>query len=181
MVWVRSEYAGELAVLSAWATALIPWSISFASEGSLTLVVLRFPLFLFQFLLGASLQGGEVPFLTAFTAYTFPGSEAVVRAYVVWAVGAAVFGLALLLSVVYYAMDERLEERLPVDPVRLMGVLLLSTAVVFTIGTAMLWTSYLGGSIPIGVVFLYVLGGTLLVVERSETGPEPDVAGATPE
>jgi uncharacterized protein (TIGR04206 family) len=181
MVWVRSEYAGELAVLSAWVTALIPWSVSFANEGSLTLVVVRFPLFLFQFLLGATLQGGEVPFLSVATAYTFPGSEAVVRAYLVWLVGGTVFATALALSIAYYVMDERLERWLPVDPVRLMGVLLLATAVMLTISTVQLWASFLGGSIPVGVIFLYVLGGLLLVVERSDASPNVDTGAAVPE
>jgi uncharacterized protein (TIGR04206 family) len=185
MVWVRSEYAGELAVLSAWVSALIPWSVSFASEGSLTLVVLRFPLFLFQFLLGATLRGGETPFLTVATAHAFPASAAVSRAYLVWLVAGAVFALALVLSVAYYALDERLEAWLPVDPVRLMGVLLLTTALVLTVSTLMLWTSFLGGSVPVGLVLLYVLGGVLLVVERTEdtvdADAEPDVAGAIPE
>lgn len=181
MVWVRSEYAGELAVLSAWVTALIPWSVSVANQGSLSFVVVRFPLFLFQFLLGATLRGGEQPFLTVATAYTFPGSEAVARAYLVWLVGGGVFALALALSVAYYALDERLERRLPVDPVRLMGVLLLATALVFTVSALMLWSSFLGGAVPVGVVFLYVLGGLLLVVERTEAPTEPDVSGAAPE
>jgi uncharacterized protein (TIGR04206 family) len=167
MVWVRSEYAGELAVLSAWVSALVPWSVSFASQDGLSLVVVRFPLFFFQFLYGATVLG-ETPFGTVATAYTIPGNEAVVRAYLVWLVGGAVFGLALVLSVVYYAFDEELEARSPVDPVRLMGVLLLGTAVVLTLSTALLWGSFLGGSVPFGVVLLYVLGGVLVVVERED-------------
>jgi uncharacterized protein (TIGR04206 family) len=168
MVWVRSEYAGEFAVLSAWASALIPWSVSFASQGGVTLVVLRFPLLMLQFVLGAQLHGGERPFLPVWSAFAFPASEAVARAYLVWLGGAAVFGLALLLSVVYYATDERLEARLPVDPVRLMGGLLFATAVVLSAATVMLWGSFLGGSVPVGVVFLYAFGYLLLTVERQE-------------
>jgi uncharacterized protein (TIGR04206 family) len=168
MVWVRSEYAGEFAVLSAWVSALLPWSVSFASQGSVSLVVVRFPLLAFQFLLGAQLRGAEQPLLPVWSAYGFPASEAVAQAYLVWLGGAAVFGLALLLSVVYYAADERLEERLPVDPVRLMGGLLLATAVVLSVSTVMLWGSFLGGSVPVGLVFLYAFGYLLLTVERQE-------------
>ncbi|MFC6942910.1 TIGR04206 family protein [Salinirubellus sp. GCM10025818] len=168
MVWVRSEYAGEFAVLSAWVSALVPWSVSFASQGGISLVVLRFPAFMFQFVLGAQLVGGERPFLPVWSAYAFPASEAVARAYLVWLGGAAVFALALALSVVYYAADERLEARLPVDPVRLMGGLLLATAVVLSASIVMLWTSYLGRAVPVGVLFLYAFGYLLLVVERQD-------------
>lgn len=179
MVWVRSEYAGEFAVLSAWISALLPWSVSFASQDRLTLVVFRFPLFLLQFLLGVQLRGGEQPFLPVWSAYTFPGSEAVVRAYLVWLAGAGVLVLALLLSVVYYVADERLEERLPIDPVRVMGGLLLATAVVLSVATVMLWRSFLGGAIPIGIVFLYAFGYLLLTVERQDAADAVD--GATPD
>ena len=168
MVWIRSEYAGEFAVLAAWVSALIPWSVSFASQGGISLVVLRFPLVMVQFLLGARIGGGEQPVLPVWSAYGFPASEGVAQAYLVWLGGAVVFGLALLLSVVYYAMDDRLEARLPVDPVRLMGGLLLLTALVLTVSTAMLWGSYFGGSVPVGIVFLYAFGYLLLRVERKE-------------
>jgi len=173
MVWVRSEYAGEFAVLSAWVSALLPWSVSFASQDGVSLVVVRFPLLAFQFLLGARIQGAEQPLLPVWSAYGFPASEAVAQAYLVWLGGAAVFGLALLLSVVYYAADERLEARLPVDPVRLMGGLLLATAVVLSASTVMLWGSFLGGSVPVGLVFLYAFGYLLLTVERQEGSPTP--------
>lgn len=181
MVWVRSEYAGEFAVLSAWVSALVPWSVSVASQGGISLVVLRFPLLMFQFVLGAQLGGGERPLLPVWSAYAFPASEAVARAYLVWLGGAAVFGLALLLSVVYYAADDRLEARLPVDPVRLMGGLLLLTALLLSAATVMLWGSFLGGSVPVGVLFLYAFGYLLLRVERkadATTAPErpPTVA-----
>ena len=168
MVWVRSEYAGEFAVLSAWVSALVPWSVSYASQGGISLVVVRFPAFMLQFVLGAQLAGGERPFLPVWNAYAFPASEAVADAYLVWLGGAGVFALALALSVVYYAADERLEERLPVDPVRLMGGLLLATAVVLSASTVMLWTSYLGRAVPVGVLFLYLFGYLLLVVDRQD-------------
>lgn len=177
MVWVRSEYAGEFAVLSAWLSALLPWSVSFAQAGAFTLVVLRFPLFLFQFTLNLRLPN-ERPFQTVVTA-TAIESGAVGRAYTVWLVGAGVFLLALLLSVAYYALDERLEERSPIDPVRLMAVLLLGTGLVLGLATALLFTSYAGGAVPIGVFFLFALGYLLLVVERTEADVDGE-DGATP-
>jgi len=171
MVWVRSEYAGEFAVLAAWVSALIPWSVSFASQGGVSLVVIRFPLLMLQFVLGAQLRGGEQPFLPVWSAPTFPATETVARAYLVWLGGAAVLGVALVLSLVYYAAEEDLETRLPVDPVRLMGGLLLATALVLSAATVMLWQSFLGGSVPVGVVFLYAFGYLLLTVERQDEVP----------
>jgi uncharacterized protein (TIGR04206 family) len=182
MVWVRSEYAGAFAVLSAWVSALLPWSVSFASQGGVSLVVIRFPLLMLQFLLGAQLAGAERPLLPVWSAYRFPGSEAVARAYLVWLAGGAVIGLALLLSVAYYTDEQGLEARLPIDPVRLMGGLLLAAALVLTAATVMLWRSYLGGSVPVGVVFLYAFGYLLLTVERQDAGtpeaPEDDAGAA---
>jgi uncharacterized protein (TIGR04206 family) len=174
MVWVRSEYAGEFAVLSAWLSALLPWSVSFAQAGPFTLVVLRFPLFLFQFTLNLQLPN-EQPFQTVVGAVALE-SGAVGRAYTVWLVGAGVFVLALALSVVYYAFDERLEARSPIDPVRLMAVLLLATGLVLGLSTALLFASFAGGAIPVGVVFLLVLGYLLLVVERTEESEETEEA-----
>ncbi|MFC7227519.1 TIGR04206 family protein [Salinirubellus salinus] len=179
MVWVRSEYAGEFAVLSAWLSALLPWSVSFAQAGPVTLVVLRFPLFLFQFTLNLSLEG-EQPFQTVLRAVARE-SGAVQRAYTVWLVGAGVFVLALVLSVGYYALDERLEARLAIDPVRLMAVLLLATGLVLGLASVLVVSSYVGLTVPIGVFFLLALGYLLLVVERAPDDPEETDAAATPE
>lgn len=179
MVWVRSEYAGEFAVLSAWLSALLPWSVSFAQAGPVTLVVLRFPLFLFQFTLNLSLEG-EQPFQTVLRAVARE-SGAVQRAYTVWLVGAGVFVLALVLSVGYYALDERLEASSPIDPVRLMAVLLLATGLVLGLASVLVATSYVGLTLPVGVFFLLALGYLLLVVERAPDEPEETDPATTPE
>jgi uncharacterized protein (DUF58 family) len=54
-----------------------------------------------------------------------------------------------------------------------MGGLLLATAVVLSASTVMLWGSFLGGSVPVGLVFLYAFGYLLLTVERQEGSPTP--------
>jgi uncharacterized protein (TIGR04206 family) len=167
MVWVRSEYAGELAVLSVWANTVIPWGVSVAPVGSGNFVVIRFQFFLVQFLLGVQLEGAtEEPFLTVPGAVAFE-SGATREAYLVWAVAAAVFAVAFLLSVAYYRLDERLEAASPVDPVRLLGALLVVTGLVEAAAAYRLWESYPGTTVPVGVVFCLVLGGLLLVVERA--------------
>lgn len=165
MVWVRSEYAGELAVLSVWASALIPWSVSFDAVEGVQLVVVRFQFFLVQYLLGVSLGAQEQPFQTVVAAVDFE-QGAVQEAYVVWLAGAAVFAVAFLASVAYYAAEERVEAG-PVDPVRALGALLVVVGVVETVAVWQLWHSYPGTLVPVGVVFLYVFGGALLTVDRT--------------
>jgi len=167
MVWVRSEYAGELAVLSVWANALIPWSLSFASVQSGNFVVVRFQFFLVQFLLGVTLEGAqEAPFLTVPGALAFE-TGTVRDAYLVWAVGAAVFAAAFLLSIAYYALDEDIEAASPVDPVGVLGALLVVTGLVEAVAFYGLWDAYIGTTVPVGVLFCLGLGGLLLAVERA--------------
>lgn len=166
MVSLRTKYAGELAVLSTWVCALLPWSISFESRGGISLAVVRWPFFLFQFVLGAELPG-EAPFQLIPTAI---GRETggIQEAYLVWAAGAVVFLAAFVLSVLYYAREERVETALPFDPVRVLGALLLGSGLVLAAATALLVLRFPGGAIPLGVLFLLVLGGVLLRVEQVE-------------
>ena len=164
-MWVRSEYAGELAVLSAWLCALLPWGVSYA--GGIRLFRIHFIYAFLQFTPGLALEG-STPYVSVWAARTFPQDEALAFGYRLWLLAAGVFSLALALSVVYYVYDHRLEERAPVDPVRLMGVLLLASAVAFTASTYFVLTRLPGWTIPVGVGFMYVFGALLLVVERTE-------------
>lgn len=165
-MWVQSEYAGELAVLSVWANALIPWSLSIASADGASLVVVRFQLFLVQYLFGVSLGAQEQPLQTVVGAVDFE-TGAVSQAYEIWLVAAVVFAVALLVSVVYYAADEWLVATSPVDPVRLLGALLVVAGAVETVAVIQLWNAFPGTLVPVGVLFCYLLGGLLLVVERT--------------
>ena len=164
MVSLRTKYAGELAVLLTWGSALLPWSVSFASQGGISLVVVRWQPFLVQFIFGAQLPG-EAPFQALPTALAWE-TGGVAEAYQVWAVGAAVFLLAFALSVAYYAREERVEAALPIHPVRALGGLLLATGAVLGAATALLTMRYPGGALPLGVLFLLVFGVVLLRVER---------------
>lgn len=49
---VRSEYAEEAAVLFAWLSALLPWSLTYGSPGGSRFVVIRFPFVLYENLSG---------------------------------------------------------------------------------------------------------------------------------
>jgi len=166
-MWVRSEYAGELAVLSAWLCALLPWSVSYASQGGLRLYRIHFLYLFFQFIPGVDFGQYDTPYLLVHRAPGFPDNASVAFGYQLWILATAVFTVALALSAVYYVYDERLEAESPVDPVRLMGALLILSAVPLTASTYLLLTGFAGITVPIGILFMYLLGGLLLVVERT--------------
>lgn len=178
--WVRSEYAGELAVLSAWLSALAPWSVTYATgivvEGGRLLSV-RFVFLQVWYAFG-------VPFTEAITvrhpisALELQRGVGLEGATRVWVAGAAVVGVAVLLSLLYYRYEERVEAG-PVDPVRLMGALLLVAGLLLSYATYLFATDFPGGlSLPVGVVFPLLLGVVLLTVDRTDNessdGEEPD-------
>ncbi|MFB6165399.1 MAG: hypothetical protein ABEJ31_09605 [Haloarculaceae archaeon] len=193
MVWVNSEYAEELAVVSAWVSALVPWSISVAlgsihvGTASGTLIEVRFPFWLIRYLFGVEIAGADqsgillrTPMGAASYYHRAPGS----LPFDVWTVGAGFLALAVLLSVALYVREDRVR-RLAVDPVRLMGWLLLCAALALTFSCWLLqfgtWPvgdsdSFPGLLIPVGVVFQYAFAYTLLRVERVDAPP----AGADP-
>ena len=166
-MWVRSEYAGELAVLSAWLCALLPWGVTYASSGNNRLVRIHFVYAYFQFAPGsplATLLDNVVLVNRAAGVANDPSAE---FGYQLWVLGAAVLTVAVATSLVYYRYEGRLEERSPVDPVRLLGGLLLAAAVPLAGATYFVHAGLVGVTVPVGVVFLAVLGGLLLVVERT--------------
>ncbi|WP_255149647.1 DUF7549 family protein [Halorarius halobius] len=168
MAWVRSEYAGELAVVAAWLSALLPWTVSVTTQRGVSFVVIRFPLFTFQFLFGLDLGSAAQPFhlVTAMPALASNPTNRL--AYLAWLAAAAVLGAALLLAVAYYGWEQRIEAG-RVDPVRLMGVLLGVAGVLLAASTVLLWQGYFGLTAPVGAVIVPVLGGVLLAVERTDT------------
>lgn len=188
MVWVKSEYAEELAVLSAWLCAAIPWSIS-AAIGDInggTLVEIHFPFVLVRFLFGIEVPAANPLVLFPWEAIEFYGSAPGPLPFAVWTISAAVMAVAVLLSVVMYLFESRLEA-LPVDPVRLMGGLLLVSALLVTVASGLLQFGALpvesvetdafpGVLLPVGVVFQFVFAYMLLRVERVE---EPVAVEAT--
>jgi len=162
-MWVRSEYAGELAVLSTWLAGLLPWSVTLFSEGGITAVTIRFLPFRFLYVLGVSLPG-ERPFLFVWQVPGFVASDGVTLASRAWLVGAAAFLLPFGLSVAYYLREEAVEARL--DPVRALGGLLVLVGLVLAAAFALLWRHQAGLNVPVGVPVLLVLGAVLLRTER---------------
>lgn len=187
MVWVKSEYAEELAVLSAWLCAAIPWSVSVAIgeiEGG-SLVEIHFPFLLVRFLFGLEVPGANPLILLPWEAIAFYGSAPGPLAFAAWTASAAVLGLAVVLSVAMYAFESRLGAA-PADPVRVMGGLLLVAALLSTVASGFLQFGALpidgvatdafpGILLPVGVLFQFAFAYTLLRVERVD---DP-AAGAT--
>lgn len=168
MVWVRSEYAGELAVVSAWLAVVIPWNFTISErifEGRLVFV--RFPLVEIQYGWGlqiTELNGVAIRWLPA--AYRLQSTEAVASAYQTWALAAGVLLLAIGFSIIYYQYEDRIEAG-PLDPVRTIGGLLIVTGGLFLGASALFyWNGIPGLPLPVGTVVLLVLGVVLLGVER---------------
>ncbi|MDZ7745594.1 MAG: hypothetical protein U5K28_03360 [Halobacteriales archaeon] len=161
MAWVDSEYASELAVVSAWLTVLLPWSLSFAQSQSLSLVTVRFPVAMFQFLLGT--DADIDPFVPAWAAPGLEQSNAALQlAYYVWLAGAVVLGIAFVFSLLYYSREQLVNTWLSVSPVRLMGGLLTVGGGCLLVATVRIFQSTAGVTFPLGAVLVPLLGVTLL-------------------
>ncbi|MFW5918375.1 MAG: DUF7549 family protein, partial [Haloferacaceae archaeon] len=173
--------------LFAWLSALLPWNVTYSTVpfggGEVSALFVRFPLFQVRFLWGVNVDD-NVALSLPIPGWLVPGSldhlsalaiqqgQSILVAYQVWAVGAAVFAVALALSVAYYRREERVEA-LAVDPVRLMGGLLGLAGLVLAVATYLLYTRGLPGiPIPIGVLFLLLFSGLLLTVERVDSEAE---------
>jgi uncharacterized protein (TIGR04206 family) len=194
-MWVDSEYAGELAVLSAWLGALTPWNVQPTSVevlgGEASTLYVRVPLFQVQFAslpevvdpgTGLELPGG-VRVADVVSATVAPsGIDAIFANHYVtalWGVGALAVGVGVALSLALYVGESTVERRLPVDPVRLMGVLIGAGAVAFGAASYQVYATALPGTpVPVGVVVLAVLSAVLLTVDRTDRGAEPRPEGA---
>ncbi|RNJ26123.1 DUF7549 family protein [Halosegnis longus] len=161
MSWVESDHAGELAVVSAWLATLLPWSVSFATNEGVSLITVRFPVAMFQFLFGADLNVDLL--VPVWAAPGLEGSNAALQtAYYVWLAGAVLVGVAFLFSLVYYSREDAVERRLPVSPVRVMGGLLTLAGGCLLVSTVRIFQSAPGVAIPVGAVLVPLLGVTLL-------------------
>lgn len=184
MVWVKSEYAGELAVVSAWISAVLPWYVSYAPEIEGTdgsALFLRFPFLQIRYIFG-------IPFADATDIRTPTGllfrqadtieTGAAEAAYPVWYVAAAIVGLAVLLSFAMYVDLDRVEEALPIHPVRVMGGLLTGASVILAASAVLFYVHSAFGEypVPIGVVVMFLLGVSLLRVELLGDGADGDGA-----
>ena len=171
-MWVRSEYAGELAVLATWLTALLPWSVSVVSasprgmDATFTVVNIRFVFLQFHYLFGISLGEQSLDELVQFVFEipAFVPANQVLEGKI-WVVATAFYALMLLLSILYYAREDVVVEYSPIDPVRLFGVGFAVLGVAFFVATAMFFQHQT--TVPIGALFMWVFAAMLLQVERT--------------
>lgn len=109
-MWARSEYAGELAVLSTWLCALLPWSVTLFSPQGLTALTFRFLPLRLLYIFGAELRG-ERPLLFVWQVPGFVATPGETLAAVAWLAGSTAFLVPLGLSLVYYLREDRVERR----------------------------------------------------------------------
>ncbi|SNR31851.1 DUF7549 family protein [Halorubrum vacuolatum] len=174
MVWVRSEYAGELAVVSAWLAALIPWNVTYSTaEGIGGVLYIRFVFAEFVYFSDLEIDGRSFEFLSIRRAVVQQTGEFVFLAYLMWVLGAVLIAAAVVLSIVYYFRETRVEAG-PIDPVRAMGALLCGSGLVLVVANYLIVTRGIPGvPIPIGTLLILVLGGMLLTADRV-TEPETE-------
>jgi uncharacterized protein (TIGR04206 family) len=165
MVWVKSEYAGEVAVLATWLGAFLPWSVGWLGISGVQVVSLRFPLARIQYIFGATVPG-EKPFLWAWEVPAFAGSPELTLAAQLGLIGGEVYLVALLVSVVFYVAEEWLMAQ-PVDPVRLLAALLSIVGLALTGAGFMLVRYDASTVIPIGGPLMLALGALLATADRT--------------
>ena len=107
-MWARSEYAGELAVLSTWLCALLPWSVTMFSPQGITALTFRFLPLRLLYILGAELPG-ERPLLFVWQVPGFVATPGETLAATAWLAGSVAFLAPLGLSIAYYLREARLE------------------------------------------------------------------------
>ncbi len=169
-MWVKSEYAGPLAVVSTWLCALLPWSVTLFREElepgvDVFAVWIRFLPGRLLYLFGVGF-GNESPYRWVWEVPGFVATRGETLAGYVWLVGTAVFAVAFVVSLLYYARESWVESW-PVDPVRLLGGLLVLAGLVLAAAVVILWRFQGGIVVPVGVLFLLGFGAVLLQVDRA--------------
>lgn len=166
-MWVRSEYAGELAVLLTWLCGLAPWAVTWISGEDASGFFLWFHPGNFLFTPGLDLPGERPFWVWEFLDFPVYNGETYVS--ILWLAGWLLFLVAIVLSVVYYFREQQVES-LPLDPVRTLGALLLGSGLLLGGAFVLLFQHHLGTTVPVGVCFHLLFGAILLKTERVERG-----------
>lgn len=169
-MWVKSEYAGEVAVLSTWLCALLPWSFStfqtsVGSQASVTAIWIRFFPGRFLYLRGA-IQRGESPWNWVWEVPEFVATQGETTAAYVWILAVVVFLLPFAFSIFYYFEEERVEDW-EYDQVRIIGGLLVASGLLLLASSGLLFVNQSGNTFPIGSLIQMGLGVILLRAERT--------------
>lgn len=169
-LWVNPEYSREFAVLSAWLSLLLPWSLTYGQlggSGSGTIFQMRFPYVMVQYVSGVPfVEAFQLRFAHRLMALEAGNNEGLVIAFGLWFVASLVLTVAFALSLLLYAEADVLDDYGEMAPVRAMGVLLLIVAVVATAADVYLWNHMPGRQIPVFTLFYYVFAVVLLAIEE---------------
>jgi uncharacterized protein (TIGR04206 family) len=166
MVWVKSEYAGELAVLATWLVGLAPWSVSTFSISGLRVAALRFLPFRLQYIFGGAVPN-ERPFIWSWEVANFQQSAELTLAGRLGFATFVIYLLPFFLSLFYYFEEERVAATLPVDPVRLFAGLLGLVGVVSLAASVLFVQFFPGFTVPLGSLLALVFAYLLATVERT--------------
>jgi hypothetical protein len=194
MAWVKSEYAGELAVVSAWLSMVLPWNVVYhpsvpTQPLESTITIVRLSLFELQFRAPVVIEiDGRRTSPDGVMDQLYPGINVLADVYVAtplgavstydgfmqlgsvaWLVAAGALLVAFAVSIALYRDEEGFTERSSVDPVRLVGGLLGAAAVAGATASAFYFLGRdLGGiPIPVGVLIIGALSVALLRVDRT--------------
>lgn len=197
-MWVRSKYASELAVLAAWVSLLVPWSVAYNTDAEFgsTVFFLRFPLFELQLrrpavfedvdglefryddagpLLEQLYPGVELAsnlYLTSPIGSTQTYSGSMETASIFWGVAAIAFVVAFALSIALYLREEAVVDALPVSQVRVMGALLGIGALGTGIASVFHYMEQDLGGFPIPVGVLVIAAFALVLLQTEEIPDE---------
>lgn len=180
---ISSEYAEEFAVVFAWVSALLPWSVS-AAIGSIeltganeagSLVQIHAPFLVVRFLFNIDVPGPNPLVMFPWESISYYAGAPGPIPFVLYTASTFVIALTLLLTLAMWGLEEQVAEA-RFDEVRTVGGLLLVSAVLLTLSAVVLTvgapvdsvtsTSFVGVVIPIGLVFQYVFAYALLTVDR---------------
>lgn len=190
MTWVRSEYANEFAVLSAWLAIALPWNVAYQPAAALnsTVIFLRLSVLELQIRIPVILRAGsQLVSAENALAAQYPGTQLASGLFVAtpvgaighydgwmwagsvaWALAAVVLVGAFAYSLALYRDEAGVTARSPAPPATVIGWLLA----VATVGTGTATALYaierdLGGvPVPIGTVIMGVLAVAILRAER---------------
>ncbi|WP_336326168.1 DUF7549 family protein [Halovenus sp. HT40] len=164
-MWVRSEYAGELAVLSTWLCAISPWAVTWVAREEASGYFFWFHILNLLFVPEIELPGSRPLWVWGFLDFPVYTGETYVS--YLWLAGTAVFTVALGLSIAYYLDEDRIQS-LDIDPVKTLGGLLLASAILLAGAYVLLVQHHIGTTLPVGVAFQFIFGIVLLRTERLE-------------
>lgn len=186
MVWVKSEYADELAVIVTWLSMVLPWSVAYNSKGPLGshLAFVRVSIFELQlrfpsnitfngvpldvaraldvvyngFQIGGNFYGSFPPTAALFYEGTnFEYAGALALGNAFWSLGGLCMLVAFALSIAMYRRENATRARLPIAYPRLAGWLLIAASVCLAVATAWFYVARSRVGIPIPVGLLVII------------------------